>query len=510
MGRRKTKNEKTNVNEIEDKSKENREGGVVKSGSGIEIKSKLGIETGPRSTIITIPKTKTKTGNGIGIGITKMPSHQQVLNFDGRKPKFEIPSGLVESFNVHMRLNIPKGIKEVRWREGNRGFDLIAVNETFSRIARGVTRTIDRVFGNDDVNEILNLKRAKGRFDAAATSSKAMGTLIHAHITHLVECKDVCKCNRLRLIASKDKTNKYARAAIRVLEERRYYPLRSEVAIYSPEMDIATQVDLICLTDELKYVLISIKTGYSRYMNESEKFFFKHPIDDVYDTQKNRHQLQVLIEKMILERTYHITIAKTEVMYIRSDSDAIDMISFLNSAKLHFPDDIEDRIWSGLTEIVPMTEEMFVPNPDFLILESEPEMETETEKEPNVEKTQAKSKKRKHNRASGKETESDVVLPCKKKRKESEAIVEKEKEKEPEPEPEPMREQEARSEPDDKGKKSPYFSFSNYITGSRPVAMVIPVKKNESMRTTSLLNSGSASIGGPSEVSLDMMQTQGL
>lgn len=238
------------------------------------------------------------------------------------------------------------GLKQVKWRDGKPGFELVYENEKHNRIVRGITSVIPPVFGNDDMNAIITASQNKR--NESNLSSRKMGSLVHNHVFHMVECAHgTCKCGRSRSIQLKD-MNIFSKLILRVVKEKGWAPLRSELGIYSPEMNLATQIDLLCMNEELQFILVSIKTGYAQYAKENKTFTFKSPLEDIWDTRKNRHQLQLLIEKLILERNYKITISHAEVIYVNSDPKNPERVIFQNPGTNHFPPDTEKRIWSAL------------------------------------------------------------------------------------------------------------------------------------------------------------------
>lgn len=311
--------------------------------------------------------------------ISKMGSipKQNVLNFGVKE--FELDFGVVKLFNDHIKLMQKDGLQEVRWRTGNSGFELIYEKDNLTTIVGGVTKLIPRVFGNEDMNAIIDGGFLVG--NERGQSSRALGSLVHNHVFHMVECGSGtgsnCKCGRKKSIQLDD-MNVYAKSVIRFIKQKGWAPLRSELGIYSPDLNVATQVDLLCMNEDLQYILISLKTGYSKFIKENETFKFRAPLDDVWDTRKNRHQLQLLIEKLILERNYKIEISQCAVMYVNSDPKNPEQIIYRTPGASHLPmSDIEDRIWNALSK---SKDDSFVlgqiPCPDFSKAASESELKS--------------------------------------------------------------------------------------------------------------------------------------
>lgn len=252
---------------------------------------------------------------------------------------------LKEVLEQHVALLHYDGIQDIEdGVEGRKGFKLVYRDITRNHIVPGVMSTIARELGSEDMNTIIKnggIQRKRG------TSSVHHGNLVHRHIYHQIECiqsSRKCTCD----VRTKGQ-NKFAASAIRFLKNKGWRPVCSELALFSPEFDLATRIDILCATMQREYVLVSIKTGYSGLDKEKARFKFRKPLDSLDDTQRIRHQLQLLIEKLILERNYQMPILRCGVLYVNSDPKDDDRLMWRTPESYHIPDIVQSQIWTALS-----------------------------------------------------------------------------------------------------------------------------------------------------------------
>lgn len=156
------------------------------------------------------------------------------------------------------------------------------------------------------------------------TSSRSIGTLIHRHVYHQVECDRAGKCDCS--VRTPDNPNTQARRLLQVIQDKGWVPVRSELAVSSPTISVATRVDLICLNPATgRLVLVSWKTGYmdiEAQMQRSsssgdQKQRMLSPLHGIEETHRQKNQVQLLCEYLILVKEYNLDIECALVVYIR-------------------------------------------------------------------------------------------------------------------------------------------------------------------------------------------------
>jgi len=107
-------------------------------------------------------------------------------------------------------------------------------------------------------------------------------------------------------------------------EEMNLVPIFSELLIWSPELNLATKIDLLCVDEFAHFVLVSLKTGrYGKPETPGEtEFHFRKPMSNIRDSIKNRHDIQLLIELLILVDVYKLPISDAFVVYLGDEKDS--------------------------------------------------------------------------------------------------------------------------------------------------------------------------------------------
>lgn len=94
-------------------------------------------------------------------------------------------------------------------------------------------------------------------------------------------------------------------------------PMGSEVLIIWAEAKLFTKVDLICIDNECRVTVVSLKTGRFGMDNYDLDTgdYMKGAWKDIPDTLANRHNIQVSVEAYILNNIYNIEIFNTIIIY---------------------------------------------------------------------------------------------------------------------------------------------------------------------------------------------------
>lgn len=278
------------------------------------------------------------------LGSKKSNPQQSVLNFGGESPPL-LSSDFALVLNEQLFFAHKGGVRAISdGKGGKKGFLIEYKDPTCNKIVPGITTTIKQRFGNPDMNIVLTESKR------GSTSSIQLGNLIHRHIFHLVECarlpaNDRCSCSP----NPHNNINKFARTAMNFFKRKGWTPLRSELGIYSPRMNVATRVDVLCINTKFEFVLISIKTGYTGIDKEkpiNTNWRFKPPLNMLEDTAGRRHQLQLLMEKIILEEEYGVTISECGVLYVNSIANKPDEVIFRTPHSSHISSEAIDALYN--------------------------------------------------------------------------------------------------------------------------------------------------------------------
>lgn len=189
---------------------------------------------------------------------------------------------------------------------------------------RGITRPLRSLFYPDYVGVV---KHRHGR------SSVDVGTRVHRHIYHKVECLGKCDCKKRHKPACLKRckcskrprgTHPYAKQAFAKLRELEMVPVACEVPIVSPGSNVATRLDMICVRfsgPRARSAIVSVKTGYPAGSYDANPLGQRlaSPFGSVLSTPKNHNQLQGTCELAILERDYGIRFDDYVLLYLGHD-----------------------------------------------------------------------------------------------------------------------------------------------------------------------------------------------
>lgn len=155
----------------------------------------------------------------------------------------------------------------------------------------GITRKITRKIAPPTFSHFTRQKDA---------SSRQLGSRIHRHLFHAIECKTKCKCG----VKTPKKLNQYASQALTIMKKAGLNPVAAEVPILSFSPSIATRLDVVCNHAATnRHYVISLKTGsLSRTRKPKEKQMCLPPFDNIECTTFTLAQLQACVEIMILEQ----------------------------------------------------------------------------------------------------------------------------------------------------------------------------------------------------------------
>lgn len=196
------------------------------------------------------------------------------------------------------------------------------------RHLEGITKTLKACFYPD----------YKAATNNRSTSSKNVGSKVHRQIYHMVECIEKrggnCTCNGTKIY--KNRLHRWTKQALNELAKLNITLVACEVPILCKRAERCTAIDAVGLmwkgTDKEKSVHISFKTGYKvGYDVNTLGQFMQPPFANIVSTPKNHNELQLWMEKMILDIEYGITFDMHIIMYLGHGDNDEALIEYLGN-----------------------------------------------------------------------------------------------------------------------------------------------------------------------------------
>ncbi len=203
----------------------------------------------------------------------------------------------------------------------NRSFKIIAHDSNDKKIYPGLHSFIKmRYF--PDTNEQFPDKNRKciKYFPSKIKRScelygKDHGLLVHSQIELFIE-------NNFILLNAPNYIDKCTERILNVFEEMNWLPICSEFMIFDEDLKVATSIDVLVFdTKNQKLILIELKTGYEceNYGPlPNDEYFHGKVMKCVKNCPYNRHAIQVLYMKLILEKKYDTVIDDCFIILTRS------------------------------------------------------------------------------------------------------------------------------------------------------------------------------------------------
>ncbi len=198
-------------------------------------------------------------------------------------------------------------------REGGKGF---VVNGT--TIYPGLLRVMASNF-------YPNRQESKNK---RGGSSKKQGERIHSQIEHFINCtpSGICSCSTPVKRASLLVKNAFSK-----FKSIGFTPVRSEVPIFSKNGRFCTRIDIIGYIDKGKdsqrSCMIEIKTGFKTHLKrDGKKTYFNKPLEEIYASSQNIHQLQLASMAVITEKEYGIQFGEHKIIYLRKELNECNIV----------------------------------------------------------------------------------------------------------------------------------------------------------------------------------------
>jgi hypothetical protein len=154
-------------------------------------------------------------------------------------------------------------------------------------------------------------------------SSKGVGIMVHRQLYHTIHCKkhEVCDCDTK---TRDNNLNFMTKEAYRLMSEKGFTPVDSEVRIFCKRAHCGTKLDVVGYlhkgTKKQTSCVISIKTGKSSSVDRTDGIhYLAYPYEKIKSTTRNHNRLQALAELMILESEYGFKIKSYYIFHLRAD-----------------------------------------------------------------------------------------------------------------------------------------------------------------------------------------------
>lgn len=176
------------------------------------------------------------------------------------------------------------------------------------RRLEGLTRALHRRFPiHHRMQSYRSTKCSMG--DRRQLDPVAHGKLVDAQISLYARYQgDFAEYRRHVAVSRLDPCTK---RLIQFLHDRRWRPVAAQLPIFSDHVHIATAIDLVCedMARPGRLIVIELKCSYHETPVEYERGRgkFVPPLKVVPRSYKNHHLLQLLMTRLILQRTYRVT-----------------------------------------------------------------------------------------------------------------------------------------------------------------------------------------------------------
>ena len=92
----------------------------------------------------------------------------------------------------------------------------------------------------------------------------------------------------------------------RILKEREWTPMSSQMPLGCLDLRLGTMVDLMCSTKDGKLVIVEIKSGFDDYYDIQNQGNMMYPFEDVPQSCRNKHLLQLLFTTWLFFHGSHV------------------------------------------------------------------------------------------------------------------------------------------------------------------------------------------------------------
>jgi hypothetical protein len=112
------------------------------------------------------------------------------------------------------------------------------------------------------------------------------------------------------------------------LQREKFKPFACQVAVAYPQLNIATALDIVCVTTEGKLVNIQLKTGFDKNYNTAQGCLFSPfvkcpPLSQMPDSHASRHMIQLMAEHVIVQMAYGEPLLDSYLLIISEDTHTL-------------------------------------------------------------------------------------------------------------------------------------------------------------------------------------------
>ena len=139
---------------------------------------------------------------------------------------------------------------------------------------------------------------------------RARGTLVHDQLRSYINDK------KSVFLKKHSELHFYTKKAIIAMKEWELKPIAAEFIVYDENSRRATSIDALCMDKDYNLVVIDWKCGYDHFLMRASRSM-KGPLENKYsDCPLHQAYLQVLIDRVMLERFYGARVSKCYVVQI--------------------------------------------------------------------------------------------------------------------------------------------------------------------------------------------------
>jgi hypothetical protein len=204
-------------------------------------------------------------------------------------------------------------------RESGLGNVSLRAYSGFARLdggrVEGITAQLNRVFHPMP----LGVPTGAARYGGGAQR----GCLVDDQIARLVNHGEIPERGTMA---------EYTRKTLQQLRRDNLKPVCAQVAVWWPEINMATALDLVCIRPDGQLVNVQVKTGYdlNYFVTRGlmcSPFVDCPPLREMKDSHANRHMLQLVVEHMITQMGYGNRLADSILLIISQETHTIIHVS---------------------------------------------------------------------------------------------------------------------------------------------------------------------------------------
>ena len=138
----------------------------------------------------------------------------------------------------------------------------------------------------------------------------------------------------LKAIYSSNRHKPYVRWFWTKLQDLKMQPVSTQIPVRHNTLRLGTFLDLVCRDLQGQYHVVELKTGYDSYYNKHTPFRMKAPFQDLDDSPRHQHQLQLTASHLMYKQTFPSKPVGDPVL-LRFHSDGIQVLPWTDGiAKL--------------------------------------------------------------------------------------------------------------------------------------------------------------------------------